>query len=382
MSYLLSVARFFQMKIMKNGTGFYDLEKQKEILDSFDEPVSLIERSYYQYKCQVKMLPKWLVGVLSISSIFFIPIFFIRHLSFNNAVSKISKVAVFIAGEEEYSYIPNKLKEEFSEIKFSNYNQKKLLDVKERNILRKMFREYWKSPYFIAKCMIKIAIYANQIYTYQPSAILTIAEFSFTSSLLTYYCNEFGVEHINIMHGEKLFDITDSFVEFNRYFLWDTHYKELLIKLRAGQNQFHIDQPEFLKLNLPKVDNYKYDLTYYLGGEDLKTLETLNSILHNVYISPDKISIRCHPRYSNVSEVTKIFNDFNIDLASGITIRESLASTKYVASLFSTVLYLGLLNGKQIVVDNQSNPGKYLQLRNLDFIILNKKHRLLSEFLK
>lgn len=42
----------------KNYLLNYSIDKQMEYLKSFSEPTGLIERSYYQYKCQIKIYGK------------------------------------------------------------------------------------------------------------------------------------------------------------------------------------------------------------------------------------------------------------------------------------------------------------------------------------
>ena len=59
-------------------------------------------------------------------------------------------------------------------------------------------------PYFVFKAIMQIAAYSTRITKYQPERIITHAEFSFCSSLLTDYCHHRRVKLINVQHGEKL----------------------------------------------------------------------------------------------------------------------------------------------------------------------------------
>lgn len=381
-SMIIEMAKKIIILVRKRRTCFYDIDKQKEILCKLKVPKDLIERSYFQYYCQMNMLPIWLRLCYSLLGVFLTPIYYLKFYSSLITDNGDLNKAILISGLKDISYVPKTLKKEYSQIIINDYNDRKLLGKNERRVLKMVYKKYWRDPYFCVKCMLKIALYAQQIYMHKPNTVITCSEYSFTSSILTYYCNTLNIEHVNIMHGEKLFDITDAFVGFNRFFVWDEHYKKLFIKLRADENQFYIEKPDFLKLRLSTSDTYRFELTYYLGGEDNKTLENICYVLNNLTIPANKICVRYHPRYSNVKQIKNIFGgNFNIENPYDISIKESLNNTKYVASLFSTVLYEAYVNGKLIIIDDLSNVKKYNQLTSLDYLMLNKPHVLMSELI-
>ena len=75
--------------------------------------------------------------------------------------------------------------------------------------------------------MVKLAMYRYQYEVYHPKAMIVDEEYSYTSSFLTEYCHRLGVEHIDIMHGEKLYFIRDTFFCFDRCYVWDGYYRDL-----------------------------------------------------------------------------------------------------------------------------------------------------------
>ena len=81
--------------------------------------------------------------------------------------------------------------------------------------------------------MVKLAMYRYQYEVYHPKAMIVDEEYSYTSSFLTEYCHRLGVEHIDIMHGEKLYFIRDTFFCFDRCYVWDGYYRDLFCQLRA-----------------------------------------------------------------------------------------------------------------------------------------------------
>jgi hypothetical protein len=378
---IVNMAIKIQSKLSKGKQPFFmmSIDEQQRILKSFKEPLNLIERSYFQYLCQMKQTPLILKAIQNLVAAVLTPYYYYKY-SQNKTVSYADKKmgAVFIAGTKDISYVPETIKNEFEQIYLSDYNDVGQLTIKEKKVIKIIYKRYWYKPYFCLKCMMKIALYANQIYKYNSKAILTIGEFSFTSSVLTFYCNEIGVEHINIMHGEKLFNIRDSFVKFDRYYVWDQHYIDLMVKLRAEDKQFRIEKPSVVHFDIKGHGDYKYDLTYYLGGENKKDLYNIKASLLDTRIPLKKICIRYHPRFSDEKQIRNIFNCFKIENPNEVPLDVSVSITKFVVSLYSTVLYQAYENGGKIIIDDLSNPIRYELLKSLNYVMMNKPHILLS----
>jgi hypothetical protein len=287
--------------------------------------------------------------------------------------------AVFLREGVTFNIIPKSLQNEFSNIYECPLKGDMYINNNDKIIISNMIKKYWKTPFFILKCMIKMAIYSNVIHKYKPKAIITHNEYSFASSVLTMYCGKLGVEHINVMHGEKLFNIRDAFVEFDRFYVWDKHYENLFTQLRAEKNQFKVEFPDALCLNIDNKEKYVHIITYYLGGEDESELTSINNDLLSLEIPLNKICIRYHPRYSDINIIKKIFRGYVIENPNEVDIEKSLSMTKYVTSLYSTVLYQAYVNGKKVVINDLSSPRKYELLDNLNYIMIRKPHIKLSE---
>lgn len=371
---------------MRNGTEtFYGMKinDQKAMLDKFDEPKDLLERSYYQYLCQMKQLPLLLKIAQSLTAIILTPYYYFNFFKkCDNNTESHKKVAVLLSGIIDISYVPISLYNEFDEIISFYYSSNNQLSVREKKVIKQIYKRYWYKPYFCLKCMMKIALYAFQIRNYSPYAILTAGEFSFTSSALTFYCRAIGVEHINIMHGEKLYNIHDSFVSFDRYYVWDQHYIDLLVSMGADENQFIIEEPNVLRLKNIKKKKYDYALTYYLGGESKNDLIKIRESLVKTDIPSEKICVRYHPRFFDEKRIRKIFNRFKIENPHEVALEESLSKTKYVVSLYSTVLHQAYISGKEVVIDDVSNHDNFKKLKEMKYIMISKPHVLLSDVIK
>lgn len=362
-----------------------DILKQKEYLESFRDPTSLIERSYYQYLCQKSQLPKYMNIIQNLGALLLLPIYYFlysiqaRSICFENHKMN-RKLAVFISTTKDASYIPPSLSGEFEPILLQDFNQKRIITKNETPIILEIFKRYWNSPYFCFKIILKIACYATPVNTLKPGAIITFAEFSFTSSALTYYCNKLGLEHINIMHGEKLYNIQDTFVQFNRYYVWDKHYINILTRLRAESSQFIVEKPSVVDLAVEKYLDKKYTLTYYLQNESEDELVNIKNALIGTGIPINKMCIRYHPRVGNKILIASVFDGFMIEDPNKVSLSDSLSITYNAVSLFSSVLYQAYESGINIIIDDESNAEKYLLLKELDYIMLSKPHKLLSQY--
>lgn len=318
----------------------------------------------------------------NIASLLLLIIYLLKPFRKLKWASAPSNQAVFLYEGVSKDIIPVSLKNKYKNIIGITYNEGSYLGIDEKKFIFKKILKYWYLPFFCLKNISKIGIYASIIYKYKPKAIIVHSEYSYTSSILTEYCNLKGIEHINVMHGEKLFNIRDSFFKFNKFFVWDEHYIKLLTELRAASEQFIIDLPTTINLGLSMNSEYEYEYTYYLGNERLKELQVIKKHLMELNIPSNKMCIRYHPRYSNAEHINIVFKDFNIEDPLRVSIKESLSKTKFVVSLYSTVLFQAFKNRKYIIIDDVSDKDFYSKLSELKFIMINKPHDCLSSVIK
>jgi len=381
---IITLKNITQKIYKRNQTVFtVDVEKQKDFLSAFSEPEDLFERSFFQYKCQINKHPAVLVIIQSSVAAALLPVYYLKLASRLKGIIPHARenCAVFFSDGISDLTIPDCLRVEYNEIIPCMFAEKMYIGMQEKKLLCALFKRYWYSPYFIFKCMLKIGMYAAKIEQFNPRAIIAYSEFSFTSSVLTEYCRIRRVEHINIMHGEKLFNIRDTFVQYDRYYVWDEHYITLLTDLRADKDQFHIAVPPSVKLECNSNDEPLYDYTYYLGGEKTEELYSIRDVLLRTAAPRLRICIRYHPRFCEANEIKRIFTGFQIENPTEMSLNISFSKTRCAVSLFSTVLYQAYESGKEIIIDDVTDKAKYVKLKDLRYIMLEKPHRKLSEYL-
>ena len=91
------------------------------------------------------------------------------------------------------------------------------------------------------------------------------------------------------------------------------------------------------------------------------------------------ISVRPHPRYSNMKLVEKVMHNFHIEDTKTVSIEQSILQTKNVIAVYSSVLNQAYHSGLQIVIDDISRPWIYEKLKELDYVMLKKNPILFSE---
>lgn len=379
----ISLLKYTNKRIYKTKSSVFlmDVDAQKKYINALPEAKNIFERSYFQYKCQMQKIPISLMIIQNIASCILFPFFLLILIILSRKTKRTneSNCAVFFTDGMSDKIIPDILRKEFNKILIYKYFNDMCFKKYEYRFLIKNLQKYWCSPYFTFKCMLKIAMYAAQIYKNSPQAIISYSEYSFTSSVLTAYCESLGIEHINVMHGEKLFNIRDSFVKYSRYYVWDEYYIRLLSDLRADINQFHIAIPNSVRIEWDAQKEPMYDYTYYLGNETVEEMLEIRKGLHNTGALNSRICVRYHSRHSHFNEIKSVFSMFIIETPTEVSLADSFTKCKYVVSLYSTILYQAYESKKEFIIDDITNCEKYEKLKDLRYIMLEKSHMKLSD---
>lgn len=364
----------------QNSLFSYPVEKQIKYIKKLGTPKDEIERSYFQYRCQMKLYGGFLHFLLNCAAL---PLSLVYLAKFKRKKVEFTaeRQAIFFNNGMSENIIPQSLHRKYDVLCVKG--DKNCLDYNERQFLKKLFKRYPFSWMLWLKAIVKVSCYAAAIKQYKPSVIVCRDEFSFTSSLMTRYCRDSGIKLINVMHGEKLYYMRDSFVEYDEYYVWDKHYADLLIELGAKNEQFVIEVPESLKIPADKYSGEKvYDYTYYLASQSKTVLLKIASCLRQLQKSGYAVSVRPHPRYSDMDAVNEAFDGINIEDCKNISIEESVLRTKRAISLYSTVLNQAYNNGVEVVIDDITDIEKYTKLKSLKYFMLTKEQTLLSQIIK
>lgn len=379
-------AKFLNLVVRQSMKGSSVIEisrlHQETFLKSLNLSVGDFDRSYNQYKCQIYLKKKHIVLLNNIISL----------LVFFPILSLLCLKSFFTHFEEEYKTVViwrnNNVKILPQEIllkKFIILNESPLgcLTLSDLQFIFKNISFRYFSFYFLLKIIIKIAQYREAIVKHKPELIVVGAEFSFTSSVLTLYCNENSVKHINVMHGEKLYNIRDSFFRYNKCYIWHDFYKHIFVSLNADPDQFEVYTPlsfvigsEVQGLHSLYAD-FKYYLALFNESDLIGIVNSMTKLKNKGY----SIKYRPHPMYSDLKLLSKYVSENEIENPHLVQIEESVANVNYAVGSYSTSLLQAYYAGNEVVMDNVQFQKVYSRLKELDYFLLNTKHHLLSNFI-
>lgn len=353
-------------------------EKQEKYVNNLRVPKDTIDRGWLQYKCQMfftSPIKKVLLNIISACVFPFVLFCLLMKRKF--FVRKINAVGDFQGFEE---VLPQILCDRF-EIENKVWNEDGALKISDLFFCIKLAMRYPFSPFFVSKCMLKISKYSSLITCYKPEAIIVHNEYSYTSSVLTAYCRIHGVKHLNVMHGEKLYYIRDSFFEYDECYVWDEHYKNLLMDMRADERQFIIALPPSIKFDTEQYKSEKdfADYKYYLTKFNEYQIESIVKSMQFIKSFGKKIKYRPHPRYSNIGLLKKYVNAEEIEMPGEVSIFSSISNTEYVIGSYSTVLLQAFYAGRSVVCDDITYVQNYRKLKEYRWILANAKTIRLSE---
>ena len=146
--------------------------------------------------------------------------------------------------------------------------------------------------------------------------------------------------------------------------------------------QFIIAIPESLNFIFKEKLEKTIDYTYYLGSQKGQTLQKVIFSMIKLKKAGYQVAIRPHPRYSNIKEIRSLAPELEIENCIDLDIETSLKRTKNAVSAYSTVLYQAYCNGIFSVIDDVTNPSEFQKLQELQYIMLDKEHKLLSKILE
>ena len=362
-----------------DGLFSYPVTKQKKYIRQFNSPKDEFERSYFQYCCQMKLYRPLLRIMLNIAALP-LSVFYLVKYKRNRINSTDKHKCIFVKNGLPENIVPTSLKQGEREIVAVEIVEN-VLNKGDMTFLRNLFKRYPFSWMLWLKTIIKTSQYSAIITKHSPEVLISCDEFSFTSSIMTKYCRQNGIKRINVMHGEKLYFMRDSFVDYDEYYVWDQYYVDLLVELGARKEQFRVELPESMVIKKRGDVCICYDYTYYLAAESKDTLQVISNTLRTLYDKGKRVSIRPHPRYSDMKLVNEMFDFANIEDYRSVTIEQSLLQTDTAISLFSTVLNQSVSNSIPIVIDDLSNRKHFEKLKELKYVVLNKEHMLLSEII-
>lgn len=363
--------------------GIFDIsyQEQQAVLNRFGDAIDDYDRSYKQYLCQKKYVSPLKSLLLNLCAATILPFLFVCYIFrgfFRKKGLRCDAIGEFDNLEE---IIPNELTKEYN-INNKFWFEDMSLSIADVDFIWSIILKYPLSPYFVTKTIAKIAGYSDMINRHNPKAIIVHGEFSCTSSILSKYCSLHNVLHINVMHGEKLFYIRDSYFRYDRCYVWDSSYLKLFVNLKADPNQFRVAVPPSLSFDCThffKQECYA-DYKYYLDSYSATDIKSIIASMEFIKRLGQSVKYRPHPRYSDVALLEKYVDKSDIEYPNVVSIIESVSSLKCAVGAYSTVLKQAYYSGKKVVLDDMTYKSKYDKLAEFQYSLIQYDLPRLSQY--
>lgn len=366
--------------LAKGDKTWHDISQtnQESYVNSLRAPKNTIDRGYLQYKCQMYFSSPIKKVVLNIAAACAFPFVLLSLMvKKKHFIKKVDAVGEF-GGLEEV--IPSVLTDRYV-IDNQAWDESGSLSISDLGFCLRLALRYPLSPLFVSKCVFKVAKYFSFITCYNPAAIIVHNEYSYTSSVLTAYCRTYNVRHINAMHGEKLYFIRDSFFEYDECYVWNEHYKKLLVDMRADEKQFIIALPPSIQIdtNLYRNENDFANYKYYLAAYNDTQIRSIVASMQFAKKNGKSVKYRPHPRYSNIELLKKYVRDDEIEMPREVTILSSISNLEFAVGSYSTVLLQAYYSGRGVVCDDITYAQNYKQLKGYRWMLADADTIRLSE---
>lgn len=372
---------FFLGKSDRDLFGFPRAE-QECFLSSLGEAKDDIDRGYKQYLCQNQFVrPHAKIVALNIVGAVALPFLILWYLIKRIGVRKSNNIECIIETKGVSEVVPEEVKKKYNPSE--DYKKGASLSFADLCFIGKLIIRVPFHPYYVFKSMMHVAKYSDLFYRYHPLVMIRFWEFSFCSSVLTAYCHLNNVKHVDVMHGEKLFNIRDSFFHFDECYVWSDHYVELFKSLKAEPSQFHVALPSSIKIDVNRYLNPSVyaDYKYYLAVFSEDQIKSIVNSMKFLKKNGKSIKYRPHPSYSDLNLLRKYVDESEIEYPQKVSIFESVSNLDYAIGSYSTVLSQAYYSGKVVVLDDVTYKERYEKLKSLCYILSHEETLKLSGLL-
>lgn len=374
--------RILNRQSQRHDSVFLETRAEMEaVLNRLGEPGDDEERSYFQYLAQ-RSQSKLLFAFYNLASAL---IYYLQRRKLAAAYRDLAFIhqhdLVYYIYDVDRSLMPASLNEAYPAPRHIYVEEvEPTLNTRDLELLAKIARKRPFAFYYRLKILMRLGINRSLLKQYRPRIIAQCGEYSFASTACTSQLEAEGVEHYNLLHGEKLFSLRDSFSRFSKFYVWNEHYRRLFIDMRCPPAQFVVELPPGLA---PRTLPYMkiVDATYYLANETGELLRKVIDSIHQLAEAGLDVRLRPHPRYTDLAELATLVSAELVE-PEGLSLDESLGRSRAAISLYSTVLNQAAAAGLEIVIDDIKAPDLFARLDDLGYLRIHEEHTRLSGYLQ
>ncbi len=387
MGFLKKIYKDFVIGDLKNTEDVPDVNAWMAYLDSMPMASEPVAMSYCKYLCRVWYVPKPKQVLLNAVAFLALLAACPRLVKSGQTapVADADRLVVIKSKDVPYEdVIPAELVSRFEEKDFCDSPTYKAGDLTERG--RSMFAKCVKahpfSFYYLYYVLKELSLHSSLVRSKNPRAVAVyVNERNFAGPILRCAYEDGGREFDSFMHGEYLLQLIQGYMSFSNFYVWDDSYKDMFENtLRCDFGSCVTYQPAKLakKWHLEDVKPDHF-LTYYFSGESAESLARLSVALEQLEAHGMKCLVRPHPRYSHTDLIERYFHG-RIEDPKAVQLEQSLGAAQYACGINSTVLFEARAEGREIILDDVSNPAAYENLGARKFRLISEGCDRLSSF--
>lgn len=346
-------------KQITDNLKFIDKYSKNKNINSSDEKIRLISKSFVQFKLQSKSRP--IISLLFFEIFCFLILIpytlYLIFKGYKNLCNLKSENIVLIKAKSEVFKIPNEFIDSSVELllkdrKIYFENFKIIKDI----FVISLLNGYYFNFQFLLKSIKEISCYYPAIKNNELNNALVFLEFDCCISLLKYLFNHNNVKLVNIQHGDQLISAHYSFVEVDKFYFWNQHYYEMFKKMNVKCEPFFFkknggvkiiksEAPDIITFLEPQLAHFAYDKKkYYLFVKNL--IKKINETGQK-----EKVILRYHPRYSD-TKTLNLFVKANIKLENSrsVSYEETIKKSKLILGTWSALLVDSSINDTETVI--------------------------------
>lgn len=357
----------------------YPKEEQIKFLNHLGVAGDDIDRAYKQYLCQNQLVrPKWKIVFFNVIGAIAVPLTLSFFLIKRFFVRRAPSISCLIEQKGMPEVVPVIVREKYHPSEC--YENGSSIGLDDISFVWRLLKKALRQPFFVFKALMNVAQYSHLIYKYSPSVMIQFGEFSFSGTILTEYCHRHRIKHIDLMHGEKLFFIRDSYFHFDETYVWSQHYVDLLTKLKAEPTQFRIALPPSMQIDVERYNNPDVysDYKYYLASFNEEEIKKVVDSMCFAKCKGKSVKFRPHPRYSDIGLLQKYVASSDIENPREVSIQESIANMSCAVGSYTTVLLQAYFSGRDVLLDDVTFKKQHDKLDELGYILSSVNCKCLS----
>ena len=389
MNHIEKLHRLFVIGDIKNTEKEPDVDEWYRFLEALPEPKDCYEAVYNKYCCRNLHYSASKKKVLDLAA--YAPLkAAMRYVSkTEKTLPELSGNTLLIEIRKDIDYrevLPKELPKKYTALKTTeiaevDYND---LTVEAKALFMELRRRYSREYYLQLFVLRKLAIHSRYLKEFNPAATAVfVYERNVATPLIRKLYEDSGRRFISFMHGEYLLQIIQAYMGFSEYYVWDKMYIPMFRDdLRCQIGEYFVTTPLKLtkKWKLEEIEPTVF-CTYYFSGESTASIQRISELFRKLKAEGKDVRVRPHPRYSHLKLISQSFDPEMIEDPHTVSMEESLARTRYVVGLHTTVLSEAQVEGRTAVIDDIGDPEQFKNLKKRKFVVLEREHRLLSEII-